>query len=577
MSLEDRRRTLRGRSVSRRALLTAAGSAGVGAAGLALVGCGDDDEEAADAVAETAEPATPAEPAPEPVVEEPAGPTMGGVLREGYSRGSERMDPIAALWWDASSFPAVHETLFALDENAENLPLLAAGWEISDDGLSWNFQMREGLTFHTGKPINADTVAASLNWTNNPEGGGFVFLFWGPVESITATPDNTVRIDFSHPFIGFPTVANNGYATVFDTEIWERLRGDYGTTGEDGGSGPFTLTEYVPGSHLEVARWADYQGSTLPFHQNQGAAYIDGIRWVDVPEAATRAAELEEGNIDALHAPAFSDVQRLKDNPDLVVIENVTWGHYFMGLNHERTNLGFNDPRVRLAISKAINRQAIVDTVFFGSGEPAYGFVPTADKYYDAGVVEFSQYDPETAASLLDAAGWSIGSDGIRESGGDRMSFTLPSEPADEETQVAQAVQEFLRDAGVDMNFTPTETVFGDIIEGDIDGYFFNNLWHDMIDGTLFWAKGEFIGGCCNGSRADIPEVNEGYDKWIMAANEEEREAASRQIQLAAAEQVPFLPIVTPANVWVHNQRVHGWDPLQPNLYPFYQDVWIEA
>lgn len=565
MSLEDRRRTLPGRSVSRRALLTAAGSAGVGAAGLALVGCGDDDDDSG------------AADEPETVTDAADQPVQGGTLREGYSRGSERMDPIAALWWDASSFPAVHETLFALDADGDNLPLLAAGWEVADDGLSWSFQMREGLNFHTGKPINAESVAASLNWTNNAEGGGFVYLFWGPVESISATPDNTVRIDFSHPFVGFPTVANNGYATVFDTALWEELRGDYGTTGQDGGSGPFTLSEFLPGSNLDVARWAEYPGSSLPFHQNQGPAYLDGISWVDVPEAATRAAELEEGNIDALHAPAFSDVQRLKENPDFNVIENVTWGHYFMGLNHERTNLGFHDPRVRRGISQAIDRQAIVDAVFFGFGEPAYGFVPTADKYYDPGVVALTEYNPAEAAAMLDAAGWTIGGDGIRELDGQKLSFTMPSEPADEETQVAQAVQEFLRDAGIEMSFTPTETVFGDIIESDIDGYFFNNLWHDMIDGTLFWAKSEFIGGCCNGSRADIPEVNEGYEKWIMAATEEDREAASRQIQLAAAEQTPFLPIVTPGNIWAHNNRVHGWDPLQPNLYPYYQDVWMDA
>ena len=469
------------------------------------------------------------------------------------------------------------ETLFALDAAGNNSALVAAGWEIADDGLSWNFQMRDGLSFHTGKPINAETVAASLNWTNNPEGGGFVHSFWGPVENIAATPDNTVQVDFAHPFIGFPSVTNNGYATVFDTELWEELRGDYGTTGQDGGSGPFTLTEYLPGSNLDVARWAEYPGSTLPFVQNQGPAYLDGISWIDVPEAATRAAELEEGNIDALHAPAFSDVQRLKDNPDFNVIESITWGHYFMGLHHDRSHLGFNDPRVRLAISKSIDRQAIVDTIFFGFGEPAYGVVPTADKYYEPGVVAISAYDPGTAAAMFDAAGWTLGSDGVRESDGQKMSFTIPSEPADEETQVMQAVQEFLRDAGVDMSFTPTETVFGDLIGGENDGYAFNNVWHDMIDGVLFWADAEFIGGCCNGSGANVALVNEGFDKWIMAATEEEREAASRQIQLAAAEETPFLPIVTPGNIWVHHNRVRGWDPLATNLYPFYQDVWMEA
>ena len=579
--------------VTRRRLLSAAGRAGVGAAGLALVGCGGDDdaaepaaaaqpeaappapeaapeaaaEQVAEQVAEQAEPPPP--PAEEPEAPPPAaGVVRGGILREGYDRGSERMDPIAALWWDASSFPAVHETMFALDARANNLPLIASGWETSDDGLTTVFTIREGLSFHTGTPINAETVARSLNWTNNPAGGGFVHLFWDPVESIEAGADNTVTIKMAHPFVGFFTVANNGFASVFDSDLWEQLGGEYGLTGEDAGSGPFTLSEYVPGSHLDVTRWDGYPGSTLPFHQNQGPAYLDGIRWVDVKEPATRAQELEAGNIDALHGPAFPDIQRLIDDGNFNVIQNVTLGHYFMGLNHEREALGFNDPRVRQAISHAIDREAIVQAVFLGFGEAAYSFVPTADNNYQEGTVDFGRFDPGMAMQLLDAA---------ERTGDPRISFSIPTETSAEEVQVAQVVQEFLRDVGIDMDFTPTDTVFGDIIGGDIDGYMFENLWHDMIDGTVFWAKGEFIGGCCNGSRANIPEVNEGYDEWKRSATLDERAVASAKIQLAAAEQIPFLTLATRSNIWVHHNRVHNWNPLEPNLYPFYQDVWLEA
>ena len=564
---------LQSRRLSRRQLLTSAGAAGVGIGGLALVGCGDDDDDDAAEPTAAAEPAAAAEAAPAEAAMEPV---RGGVLREGYDRGSERMDPITTLWWDAASFPVVHETLFALDADGKNLPLVAKGWEISDDGLTWIFSIREGLKFHTGTPINAQTVTASLNWTNNPDGGGFIHLFWGPVESITEGSDNTVVLKLAHPFVGFFAVANNGYATIFDSALWEQLGGEYGLTGQDGGSGPFTLSDYVPGSHLEVARWAEYPGSTLPFQSNQGPPYLDGIRWVDVKEPATRAQELEAGNIDALHGPAFADVQRLKDNPDFNVIENLSSGHYFMGLNHARTNLGFNDPRVREAISHAIDREAIVNSVFFGFGEAAYSFVPTNDLYYEPGTVEFGRYDPALAAQLLDAAGWTMGSGGIRESGGQRLSFTIETETSAEEVQVTQVVQEFLRDVGVEMNFTPTDTVFGDLIGGDIDGYMFENLWHDMIDGTVLWAHGQFIGGCCNGSNADVPAVNQGFDEWQRAASLAERETASRKIQLAAAELTPFLPIVTRSSIWVHHNRVHGWNPFKTNLYPFYQDVWVE-
>ena len=567
---------LRHRRLSRRSFLAAASRAGVGAAGLALVGCGGDDDDDDEAAAEAA--AQDADEQEEPAVAEtptPMQPVRGGTLLEGYDRGSERMDPITALWWDSSSFPAVHETLFALDANANNLPLVASGWEISDDGLTWTFTIRDGLAFHTGAPINSQTVTDSLNWTNNPDGGGFIHLFWQPVESINEGGDNTVVIKMKHPFIGFFAVANNGFASIFDSDFWQERGPDYGTTGGDAGNGPFTLSEYLPGSHLEVTRWDDYPGSPLAFHENKGPAYLDGIRWVDVKEPATRAAELEAGNIDALHGPAFSDIERLKNDDDFNVIENVTWGHWFMGLNHTREQFGFNDVRVRQAVSHAIDRQAIVDAVLFGFGEPAYSFVPTADLNYDAGTVEFGRYDPQMSAQLLDAAGWS--GDGTRTSDGRSLSFTIETETQAEEVQIAQAVQEFLRDVGIDMNFTPTDTVFGDVIGGELDGYMFNNLWHDMIDGTLFWAKGEFIGGCCNGAHADVREVNEGFDEWIRSATVAQREAASRKIQLAAAEQIPFLTIATPANIWVHHKRVHGWDPLQPNLYPFYQDVWLEA
>ena len=162
MSEDTRWSRLHGRRVSRRALLAAAGSAGVGLAGLGLVGCGDDDDDDDEQAAPEA--------VPEVVAQAQGEPVRGGILREGYDRGSERMDPIAALWWDAASFPAVHETLFALDADGVNQPLLAESWEVTDDGLTWNFKIREGLQFHTGRPINAESVAASLNWTNNPEG-----------------------------------------------------------------------------------------------------------------------------------------------------------------------------------------------------------------------------------------------------------------------------------------------------------------------------------------------------------------------------------------------------------------------
>lgn len=506
-------------------------------------------------------------------------PKVGGVLLEGYDRDVQRMDPITALWWDAASYPVCHEALFAQGPDGAFHTMLSESWDVSDDGLTWRFRIRDNLRFHSGAVCDAEAVAASFNVTIDPAGGGFIHTFFEAVESVSAEADNTVVIRMKHPFANFPSVANNGFSTVFNVETWQRLGGEYGVNEEDG-TGPFILKEFLPGSHLEVERWDDYPGTVLSFIENKEVPYLDGVRWVVLTEPATRARELEAGNVHALHGPAWADIERLKGNPDLVVVENVEWGHYFMGVDHARSDLGFDDVQVRQAFSHAINRQAIVDSVLFGFGEPAYSIVPTADPYYDPNTVQYGTYDPERAAALLDEAGWVSGPGGIRQRNGQRLSFHIITETDEIEQLVAQAIQGALADVGVEMSFTPTET--GQwwesmLSETPPDGYMFRQLWTNLIDGAMLWTKSEFAGGCCNFVNAKIPEIDEGYEEWRRAGNEQELAAASSKIQLAAAENLPIFPIVTPDNIWVHYKTVHGWTPLQPNLYPFYNDVWLET
>ena len=99
-----------------------------------------------------------------------------------------------------------------------------------------------------------------------------------------------------------------------------------------------------------------------------------------------------------------------------------------------------------------------------------------------------------------------------------------------------------------------------------------------MFDASLLFSHSAFIlPNCCNASFTKIPELDKAFDEWQSAADDAGLKAAAQKALTVAAEQVAFVPIVTPTNVWVHHKKVHGWAPNQPNLYPFYNDVWIEA
>jgi peptide/nickel transport system substrate-binding protein len=550
----------------------------VSAAGTLLAACGGGGDGAETAATSAGGEATTAAATTAAATTEAAGePVVGGILLEGYDRDVSRLDPVATTWWDASLFPAVHETVVTQDAEGAFIPMIAESWDQSEDGSTLTFTIRDGLTFQGGSPCDAAAVAAALNVIRQ---NGINAGFWTPVTDVAAD-GNTVVVTMDHPYADLLYVLNSGYSAIFDNAVREELGDNYGVTACDG-TGPFTLTELVPGSHCEVARWDGYAGPGADTFTNQGTAYLDGVRWVVLLEPATRAQELEAGNIQALHGPAPQDVDRLKENSDFAVIEFQEWSLYQLGLNYDRTELGFDDVKVRQAFMHAIDRQAIVDSIFFGKAAPSYTIVPSAFPFYDPAVEEFGTFDADLAASLLDEAGWTAGGDGIREKNGTKLSFETVTEAYDKtEGLVAQAVQEMLKNVGIDLQIKPTNDFFtekGILVEGGPTAYMIKNVWPYMFDASLLFTDSNYIlPACCNVTFTRIPELDQAYAEWQAASNEEELSAAAKKACMIAAEQVAFVPIVTPLNVWVHTQAVHGWAPNQPNLYPFYNDVWIES
>ncbi len=480
------------------------------------------------------------------------------------------------------------------DADGAYQPALFDSWTVSDDLLTWTFTLPAGRVFHSGAAVDAQMVAENFNAfrsdgtekPKNADGPGQNSIFWPTVENATASDPTTVVVTMKAPFTAFPETLATENSVIVNLVTRRKLGvapdGTYGTAGADG-TGPFTFSSYQPGTEVVVNRWDEYPGTNIPYVTNPGPAYLDSVKWVPILEAGQRANEIEGGTVNVVKNPAPQDTERLQANSDLVVTSFPSLSNYFLGLNHGQTKYGFDDVNVRQAISMAIDRQALVDSIFFGQAVATYGPIASNYKWYDSGVEQFNQFDPEQAKSLLDGAGWTEGAGGIREKGGQKLSFTVTSNDLYQPTTAAidQAIVPMLADVGVEMklNVPDAAEYFGIVAAAGapekadtVDAWTFEWLWSSPVDLLIYFQA--FPSKAFNG---DLPDIAAAVEQWQTAPDIETLEAAARAFQLAWAEQLPEIPILTRNDVWVAQKNVMGYAPFQSMLYPLYNDVWIAS
>jgi peptide/nickel transport system substrate-binding protein len=504
-------------------------------------------------------------------------PVVGGTLREGYDLDFTKLDPVSTDWYDPA-FHAIYDSLLIDAPDGTLQPNLAESWEVSEDGKTVTFTLREGAMFHSGRPVNAEAVKAVYDAVQDPANASPLGSLFSPVESTEAVDELTVVLHMKHPYYEVLNVVKTGFWAIADIQSREELGAEFGQTGAVG-TGPFLFQEWVPGSHTSVIRWEDYPGSIVPYFSNKGTAYLDGIRWETILEAAQRAVKIENGEIDTLRNPALQDVARLQENPDLSVSSYSEPSGYILSLAFAREDLDFHEVAMRQAISHAINRPAIVTALLSDLGSPLYGPITPADVYYNPAVEEFNQFDLEQAKAMVAELGWEPGDDGILTKNGVRHAFTLTVQAESFNRDLASVIQASLAELGMEVTVEALDrgSYFGKLTsEEGADASLFYYLWPVPIDVVILFVGSEtaIVGGS-NWGRAKIPAVDEAVAAWKNAANAEELAAAGDEFQLVIAEQLPTIPLVVRNSVWVSRPNVHGWLPHQYDIYPHYNDVWL--
>jgi peptide/nickel transport system substrate-binding protein len=315
----------------------------------------------------------------------------------------------------------IFETLVYIDQSQTVYPGLATEWERSDDATVWTFTLAEGVTWHDGRAFSAQDVVDYVNYVrDNPVGSG-PGTIKAVLESAEVIDDATVQITLNAARPDFLVELADPGLAIGNIAQLEAMGEDAGFNPV--GTGPFIFKEWIRGSEIILERNPDWAWAS-PMFKLDGPALIEELVFRFTPEAQTRLATLEAGEVDFVDLLPFQDVSRVREDERFSVTGFLLPG--MPQMNYMHTGLApTDDLNVRKAIIYATDKQGIIESVYFNMVEPAYGPLSRAFPEYEPALEDLYSYDPEMAMQLLDEAGWEMGSDGVRVKDGERLAVTI--------------------------------------------------------------------------------------------------------------------------------------------------------
>ena len=488
------------------------------------------------------------------------------VLREGFDYPLSKLDPFA----DHIDPPSValYETLVAKGPDGEAHPGLAESWTISDDKLTWRFRLRPGARFHSGDRADGPAVLAALEQLRWGFHEGNQLWYWDPVDKVYPDGDETLVFTLHHPYVRLPSLLWGTHTAIHNEALRAREADRHGYELADG-TGPFRFVSWAQ-DRVVLERWPDYPGPQRGFLAG-GPAKLDRIEWTMLLDPAERVTALERGEVDCIHGPNYADVAQLEADPRFRVVRFGQASNAYLALDWRHTQFGFDDRPVRRAFSLAIDRELLVRDAMYGYGTPTFGPLSPGGEFYDPAVEQGRGHDPAAAERLLDEAGWPRAEDGVRRRGETRLSFDCVIQDDAIHKQIAAGVAACLREVGVEMRPTPVLTFKGfyDACKAGPPAFINKWLWQDTVDAaigfTATWGQPS-----PNWQFASVPRLDDAYRQWLRAETADALQAAATNVQLIVADELPYIPLLVPHDVWVHSTRVCGWEPAPAILYPFY-------
>ena len=430
------------------------------------------------------------------------------------------------------------------DEQNKVTPDLAESWTISKDLLTYTFKLREDAVWQDGEPVKADDVVFTLQKILDPDTNTPITGEFQEISNVRATGDYEVELTLHRPYPPLLDKLKVGIVPKHLLEDENLAEAEFNRNPV--GNGPFRLKEWKGDGTIVLERNHDYYGNKPK---------LDEVVFKPVPDANTRLVQLKAGEID-LASLAPSQVEAVKDSDPIKIHEIDTADYRAIMYNFDLEI--FEDPKVRQAISLAVDREAMVEGILDGKGEAAYGPLQKSwAAHPDAG--RTGGPDPERAAQLLAEAGWEKNSDGILEKDGKLLSFELVA-PAQDTVRVALAnvVSQQLKPLGIQAEPKPVDqnAVKYDGEEALLIGW---GSEFDPDDHTYrLFHSSEIGGGQYNFGKYRNEEVDRLLTEARTAADPEERKAAYGRFLEALDEDPPYTFLVYLDALYGVNEQVSG-------------------
>ena len=291
---------------------------------------------------------------------------------------------------------AIYEPLLRLGTDGSINPALASDWNMSDDKLTITLNLREGVTFHDGSPLNADAVIWNINGARDPEFGDGALQDYGRIESVEALDDLTVQINMSAPdanILSALAAGSDTRALLMSQAAYEALGADEYAFNPSG-TGPFKLASWEPGVELILERNEDYWG--------ESAGNADRVSFRIILDASAATLNYQSGDIHTMFSISAPELPLLEAVPG-TVSGAVARGVNLLVLNHHRPP--FDDIHNRRAVMYAIDVEPVISLVYGGLAQPARGITPPNSFAYSDESPPPIRRDLDAARAELAAAG----------------------------------------------------------------------------------------------------------------------------------------------------------------------------
>ncbi|MCW8347028.1 ABC transporter substrate-binding protein [Vibrio sp. ZSDZ65] len=476
--------------------------------------------------------------------------------------------------------PQLYDTLLTLNSGTHQpVPNLAKSWTVDESGTVYTFNLRDNVEFHTTdwftptRTLNADDVVFSFERildTDHPyhQVGGSVYPWFAGINfaslvtRVIAIDDHTVQFTLSKPDNSFLSNISTAHAPIFSAEYGKILQQEENKLNLDThpvGTGPFYLDEYQVADLVRLKRHNKYW---------RGPVEMDQVVFDISHRGAGALAKLLRGECDVLNSPVSSQIPIILKEDSVVLQAKPAMNVSFIALNTQHPAL--SDQRVRKALNLAINRDNILEAVYYDSGEKAYTLLPPSSWAYQKDQTQV-RYDRNYAMALLRDAGYDKGLE---------LTMAVPLEPRvynPSPRKTAELIQANLADVGVTLNLLTDERVdrieLANIQEVDLllTGWVGNTGDPDNYLRPLLSCSSKREG--LNLSMWCNDDFDFLLDLALEVSEPRYRVNLYRQAQNILFEQVPVIPIAHGQKYQAHNDDLTGFRTSPFNAQPFDQVV----